>query len=182
MQTQPFLSFLHIANPITTAPPTTATTSHPKPLVALAMPFCNPGFPLPLPPVADAAGAPTPPPVTGASTTVTEVIVDRVPSGKVNVDSIVEEEGVNETSSLVASTVIKEPATVAPFAAVEPETEKTILPFEVAIGVADEGLDLGIACVVGALVAVVREEAGRTIPLLVFGWVVGDASGDWERD
>lgn len=147
----------HIANPMTTAPPTTATTSFQTLLVALATPACNPGSPAR--PVADAAGAPTPPPVMGASTTVMLVKVPSAPSGRVKVDRTVELEGEKEMTSDVSSMVVS--------LALEPllaETEKTTRPLEVAMGVAEEGVVTGTAWVVGALVAVVRDEAGAAMP------------------
>lgn len=143
-------------------------TSFQTPLVALATPCCKLGL-LP-PPVAVAAGAPRLPPVTGASTTVTDVWVLTVPSGSVNVDRTVELEGVKETSLDVASTVVR-----APLPPLLPETEKTILPFVVATGVAERGVEIGTAWVDGAFVAVVRDETGRTTPLDVDG----AGAGDW---
>lgn len=150
---------------MTSAPPTTATTSFQIPRVALATPCCKLG--LLLPPVADAAGAPKVPPVTGASTTVTEVCVLILPSGSVRVDKIVEEEGVKETISEEASTVVKTP--LPPLLPDAAGMEKTTRPLDVAIGVAEGGVEMGTACVVGARVAVVRDETGRMMPLDVDG-------------
>ncbi len=124
------------------------------------------------------------PPVTGASTTVTEVCVPTLPSGRVKVDRTVELEGEKETSSEeAASTVTRLPAAALPLLPPLPlsllpgaaETEKTTRPSVVAMGVAEGGVETGTACVVGALVAVVREETGRTIP----SDVCGGGGGDW---
>jgi hypothetical protein len=106
--------------------------------------------------------------VTGASTTVMEVAVLTLPSGSVKVERTVELTGEKDTSFEEASTVVR-----APLPPLLPETEKTILPLVVATGVAEAGVETGTACVVGALVAVVREEAGRAMPLDV------DGAGDW---
>jgi hypothetical protein len=84
---------------------------------------------------------------------------------------MVELEGEKETSSEVASTVTRPPA----LSPLLPETEKTTRPLEVAMGVADGGVEMGRASVVGTLVAVVREETGWTMPLDV----EGAGAGDW---
>ncbi len=171
-----------MAKPMTSAPPTTATTSFQTPLVALATPCCKLGSPPS--PVPVTAGAPRLPPVTGASTTVTEVCVLTLPSGRVKVDRIVELDGRKETSSEEAtSTVTRPPVAALPPVRLLPlplfpgaaEMEKTTRPLVVAMGVAEGGVETGTACVVGALVAVVREETGRTMP----SDVCGGGAGDW---
>ncbi len=89
---------------------------------------------------------------------------------------MVELEGVKETSFEVAATVVR-----APLPPLLPEMEKTTLPLEVATAVAEGGIETGTAWVDGALVAVVREETGRTTPLDVEGVAAGDWSlRDWE--
>lgn len=77
----------------------------------------------------------------------------------------VDEAGVKETTSSLASTVVSWLF----------EPEKTTRPLVVAIGVAEGGVDTGTAWVVGARVAVVRDVAGWMTPLLVDGGGTGES-------
>lgn len=90
---------------------------------------------------------------------------------------MVEEEGAKVTTSDDASTVVSPPLEPG-----ESDTEKTMRPLEVATGVAEGGTETGTAAVEGALVAVVREDAGRTTPSLVAGGESEDWVSDWMSD
>lgn len=164
----------YMANPMITAPPTTATTSFQTPLVALATPSCKLGPPPPPEDVPCWAALP----VTAASTTVMEVWVWTLPLGRVKVDITVELNGEKKTELVVASTVVRAPAE--PSVAVR---EKTTAPSEVLTGVADAGVERGTAMTVGLLVGVVRVSTGRMTPSDVDGdGVDRGAAEDSEAD
>ena len=84
-------------------------------------------------------------------------------------ESTVELEGAKEMSLEVTSTVMREPAgavagALPPLLRAGAETEKMTLPLEVAMGIAEAGVETGTACTVGERVAVVRGETGRMMP------------------
>lgn len=85
--------------------------------------------------------------------------------------------GVKDTTADVASTVVRPPWLLSLLV----ETEKTTRPSEVAMGVAEAGVEMATASVVGALVAVVRLEVGGIAPSgLEKVGVDDDGTGGWE--